>query len=67
MISTLTSAVAIFPTYDAPHYDYGYQILILFGGLAIIGSSLLYLLQGKEEHKTAPAVGSSSTDEEQED
>jgi ACS family pantothenate transporter-like MFS transporter len=26
-----------FPTYDAPHYKYGYQILIMFGGLAIVG------------------------------
>ncbi|KAK4499155.1 hypothetical protein PRZ48_009667 [Zasmidium cellare] len=30
--------LGIFPTYDAPKYDYGYQILILFGGLAIIGT-----------------------------
>ncbi|KAL3454264.1 major facilitator superfamily domain-containing protein [Aspergillus insuetus] len=26
-----------FPTYDAPKYRYGYQILIMFGGLAIVG------------------------------
>ncbi|KAL4945620.1 hypothetical protein BDV06DRAFT_209356 [Aspergillus oleicola] len=26
-----------FPTYDAPHYKHGYQLLIMFGGLAIIG------------------------------
>ncbi|KAI0483391.1 major facilitator superfamily domain-containing protein [Xylariaceae sp. FL0804] len=35
----------IFPTYDAPKYKYGYQILILFGALAIIGSALMYMLQ----------------------
>ncbi|PIA93274.1 Pantothenate transporter FEN2 [Cercospora beticola] len=27
--------LVLFPTYDAPRYKYGYQILILFGGLAI--------------------------------
>jgi ACS family pantothenate transporter-like MFS transporter len=26
-----------FPTYDAPKYKHGYQILTMFGGLAIIG------------------------------
>ncbi|KAL3490304.1 major facilitator superfamily domain-containing protein [Aspergillus germanicus] len=26
-----------FPTYDAPKYKYGYQILIMFGGLATVG------------------------------
>ncbi|KAL2061223.1 hypothetical protein VTL71DRAFT_7496 [Oculimacula yallundae] len=33
--------VVLFPTYDAPKYEYGYQILILFGGLAIIGTTLM--------------------------
>ncbi|KAI8266331.1 hypothetical protein K4K58_010108 [Colletotrichum sp. SAR11_239] len=33
--------VVLFPTYDAPKYKYGYQILILFGGLAVIGMYLL--------------------------
>ncbi|KAL4756190.1 major facilitator superfamily domain-containing protein [Aspergillus foveolatus] len=26
-----------FPAYDAPHYKYGYHLLIMFGGLAIVG------------------------------
>ncbi|KAI1484775.1 major facilitator superfamily domain-containing protein [Biscogniauxia mediterranea] len=39
----------LFPTYDAPKYDYGYQILILFGGLAILGSTLLHVLQQRDE------------------
>ena len=29
--------VVAFPTYDAPRYKYGYQLLIMFGGLAIVG------------------------------
>ncbi|KAI8283933.1 Pantothenate transporter liz1 [Colletotrichum sp. SAR11_240] len=33
--------VVLFPTYDAPKYKYGYQILILFGGLAVVGMYLL--------------------------
>ncbi|KAF2158613.1 hypothetical protein M409DRAFT_71553 [Zasmidium cellare ATCC 36951] len=33
--------LVLFPTYDAPKYKYGYQILILFGGLAIAGVVLL--------------------------
>ncbi|KAI5922270.1 major facilitator superfamily domain-containing protein [Camillea tinctor] len=43
--------VVLFPTYDAPKYDYGYQILILFGGLAILGSVLLYVLQQRDEKR----------------
>ncbi|KAK7432997.1 hypothetical protein QQZ08_000468 [Neonectria magnoliae] len=39
--------LVLFPTYDAPHYKYGYQILILFGGLAILGAYLLRLLHGR--------------------
>ncbi|KXT17051.1 hypothetical protein AC579_4323 [Pseudocercospora musae] len=31
-----------FPTYDAPKYDYGYQILVMFGGLAIIGTIAMH-------------------------
>ncbi|XMA11973.1 hypothetical protein WAI453_004764 [Rhynchosporium graminicola] len=31
----------LFPTYDAPKYKYGYQVLILFGGLAIMGTTLM--------------------------
>lgn len=41
--------MALFPTYDAPRYKYGYQILILFGFLAIIGYALLYILQEKKK------------------
>ncbi|KAH8198393.1 hypothetical protein TruAng_007428 [Truncatella angustata] len=33
--------LVLFPTQDAPKYKYGYQILILFGGLAIISVSLM--------------------------
>ncbi|KAL2674089.1 hypothetical protein Neosp_012535 [[Neocosmospora] mangrovei] len=40
-------AVVLFPTYDAPHYKYGYQVLILFGGLAVIGAYLLKTLHGR--------------------
>ncbi|KAH6887546.1 major facilitator superfamily domain-containing protein [Thelonectria olida] len=39
--------LVLFPTYDAPHYKYGYQILILWGGLAIIGAYLMRLLSHK--------------------
>ncbi|KAI0472670.1 pantothenate transporter liz1 [Xylariaceae sp. FL0804] len=36
--------LVLFPTYDAPKYAYGYQILILFGGLAITGTcSMAYM------------------------
>ncbi|KAF9894841.1 hypothetical protein FE257_004462 [Aspergillus nanangensis] len=38
----------IFPTYDAPNYKYGYQILILFGGLSIIGIWLFGYLAKRE-------------------
>ncbi|CZT44458.1 uncharacterized protein RSE6_04626 [Rhynchosporium secalis] len=31
----------LFPTYDAPKYKYGYQVLIPFGGLAIMGTTLM--------------------------
>ncbi|KAK7420766.1 hypothetical protein QQX98_002570 [Neonectria punicea] len=39
--------LVLFPTYDAPHYKYAYQILILFGGLAMLGAYLLRLLHGR--------------------
>ncbi|KAM5355066.1 hypothetical protein ACJ41O_001712 [Fusarium nematophilum] len=39
--------LVLFPTYDAPHYKYGYQILILFGGLAALGAFLLKALHGR--------------------
>ena len=40
--------VVLFPTYDAPHYKYAYQVLILFGGLAIIAILLLQYLHNRE-------------------
>ncbi|KAI8653906.1 MFS domain-containing protein [Fusarium sp. Ph1] len=39
--------LVLFPTYDAPHYKYGYQVLILFGGLAVIGAYVLKTLHGR--------------------
>ncbi|KAL6704494.1 hypothetical protein ACN47E_008123 [Coniothyrium glycines] len=42
--------LVLFPTYDAPKYKYGYQILILFGGLAILSVTFMlymYRRQGK--------------------
>ncbi|KAJ4332427.1 hypothetical protein N0V95_009666 [Ascochyta clinopodiicola] len=41
--------LVLFPTYDAPKYKYGYQILILFGGLAVASVSVMwYAYRGKE-------------------
>ncbi len=40
--------VVLFPTYDAPHYKYGYQVLILFGGLAILGT---FILEWQQRHE----------------
>ena len=40
--------VALFPTQDAPHYKYAYQILCMFGVLAIVGTYLLDYLYQKE-------------------
>jgi len=33
--------VILFPTYKAPHYTFGYQSQIIFGGLAFVGVFLL--------------------------
>lgn len=42
-------SVVLFPTYDAPKYKYGYQVLILFGGIAIASVSLFwYTIRRKE-------------------
>lgn len=41
--------VVLFPTYDAPKYKYGYQILILFGGLAILSVTLMWYLYRRRE------------------
>ncbi|UQC78855.1 pantothenate transporter [Colletotrichum lupini] len=40
--------VVLFPTFDAPKYKYGYQILILFGGLAVAGMYLLDFLYKRD-------------------
>ncbi|KAK6209787.1 pantothenate transporter [Colletotrichum tabaci] len=40
--------VVLFPTYDAPKYKYGYEVLILFGALAIIGIYLLDYLYKRD-------------------
>jgi ACS family pantothenate transporter-like MFS transporter len=48
MNSANTPAVVLFPTYDAPKYKYGYQVLILFGGLAIIFVTSMKLLYRRE-------------------
>ncbi|KAL1967679.1 hypothetical protein VTN77DRAFT_2936 [Rasamsonia byssochlamydoides] len=48
--------VVLFPTYDAPHYKYAYQVLILFGGLSILGILLLKYLR-ERELKTNPESG----------
>lgn len=42
-------SVVLFPTYDAPKYKYGYQILILFGGLAILSVTLMWYLYQRRE------------------
>lgn len=42
-------SVVLFPTYDAPKYKYGYQILILFGGLAILSVTLMWYLYRRRE------------------
>ncbi|KAL1897953.1 hypothetical protein Sste5346_003805 [Sporothrix stenoceras] len=41
--------LVLFPAQDAPHYKYGYQILILFGGLATIGCFLLQWQQNRQQ------------------
>ncbi|KAI1612754.1 major facilitator superfamily domain-containing protein [Exophiala viscosa] len=41
--------LVLFPTYDAPHYKYGYQILIMFGALAILAVFVLEWQQKREK------------------
>lgn len=49
MAETLTSQqVVLFPTYDAPKYDYAYQILVMFGVLAMGGIYLLDYLYKRD-------------------
>ncbi|KAL4964469.1 major facilitator superfamily domain-containing protein [Aspergillus stella-maris] len=43
--------LVLFPTYDAPKYKYGYQILILFGGLAVICVTTLWVLFRRKSQK----------------
>ncbi|KAF9697513.1 hypothetical protein EKO04_004277 [Ascochyta lentis] len=45
--------LVLFPTYDAPKYKYGYQILILFGGLAIISVTVMWYAYRRRESKQA--------------
>lgn len=40
--------VVLFPTYDAPKYDYAYQVLIMFGVLAMGGIYLLDYLYKRD-------------------
>ncbi|ETS86245.1 hypothetical protein PFICI_00073 [Pestalotiopsis fici W106-1] len=47
--------LALFPTNDAPKYAYGYQVLILFGGLAVVGCKLLQSLHQRYDG-TDPAL-----------
>ncbi|KAL4790069.1 major facilitator superfamily domain-containing protein [Aspergillus venezuelensis] len=49
--TTIHLAVVLFPTYDAPKYKYGYQILILFGGLAVICVTTLWILFRRKSQK----------------
>lgn len=42
-------SVVLFPTYDCPKYIYGYQTLILFGGLAILSVTLMWYLYRRRE------------------
>lgn len=41
-------AVVLFPTYDAPKYKYGYQILILFGGIALLSITAMKYLYSRK-------------------
>ncbi|PMD30100.1 MFS general substrate transporter [Hyaloscypha variabilis F] len=47
-IFSATMPLAIFPAQDAPHYKYAYQLLCMFGVLAIMGTYLLDYLYKKE-------------------
>ncbi|VUC33067.1 unnamed protein product [Clonostachys rosea] len=49
--------LVLFPTNDAPHYKYGYQILILWGGLAMIGAYLMKVLSKHFSRKTRDIEG----------
>lgn len=49
--------LVLFPTYDAPKYKYGYQILILFGGLAIISVTVMWYAYRRRGLKQARTGG----------
>lgn len=52
--------LVLFPTYDAPKYQYGYQILILFGGLAIISVTMMwYAFRRRDQKENRRAEGDS--------
>ncbi|KAF2143965.1 uncharacterized protein K452DRAFT_223853 [Aplosporella prunicola CBS 121167] len=40
--------VVLFPTQDAPHYKFGYQVLIVFGALAVAGMFLMDFLHKRK-------------------
>ncbi|TQN64787.1 Pantothenate transporter liz1 [Colletotrichum shisoi] len=54
--------LVLFPTYDAPKYKYGYQVLILFGGLAIISVTLMCQKRAQEQDQ-GPERGSAASNE----
>ncbi|KAJ5901479.1 pantothenate transporter liz1 [Penicillium taxi] len=45
--------LVLFPTQDAPKYKYGYQILILFGGLAIISVTFMGYMHRRKAQNAA--------------
>lgn len=54
--------LVLFPTYDAPKYKYGYQILILFGGLAIISVTVMWYAFKRRDQKKSRRVEGDSED-----
>ncbi|KAL4784166.1 major facilitator superfamily domain-containing protein [Aspergillus varians] len=49
--------LVLFPTYDAPHYEYGYQILILFGGLAAMSVTFMWFMYRRKSQRVAREGG----------
>jgi ACS family pantothenate transporter-like MFS transporter len=52
--------LVLFPTYDAPKYKYGYQILILFGGLAVISVTVMWYAYRRRDQRKAKDGGEES-------
>jgi ACS family pantothenate transporter-like MFS transporter len=52
--------LVLFPTYDAPKYKYGYQILILFGGLAVISVTVMWYAYRRRDQRKARDGGEES-------